>query len=145
MSSRNSGLIKPDIIKIGAIILDDKRRILIVKSNKHDFWIFPGGKVEKGETDIECLQRELKEELKLKIKNTPKFYFKNPVTPAAGNPDLTVQITAYLVEIKNKPEPSSEIIDIHWLTKKEYEQKKFKISEQLAEYTIPKLIRDGLF
>ena len=46
--------------KVRAIIENEKGEIVI--SEEHGKYIFPGGKREKGETDEEALQRELKEE-----------------------------------------------------------------------------------
>ena len=47
---------------IDLIFLKDNG-VLFVK--KKDFWILPGGKLEYGEKDISCLERELKEELRI--------------------------------------------------------------------------------
>ena len=32
-----------------------------------NMWEFPGGKIEPGETTLDCIQREIKEELGVKI------------------------------------------------------------------------------
>jgi len=53
--------------KVIAALITDKDKVLIAQRAKKDSlygkWEFPGGKVELGETDQECLQRELFEEL----------------------------------------------------------------------------------
>lgn len=47
-------------IAIGAAIIDDGKILLV---RKKQIWILPGGKPELGESDIECLCREVSEEL----------------------------------------------------------------------------------
>lgn len=52
-------------------IIEDKNRVLVVQRSKDmDLplkWEFPGGKIEKGESEQDCLKREIKEELNLEI------------------------------------------------------------------------------
>lgn len=64
---------------INAVIIENKK-LLLVKKNLN--WIFPGGKPETGETDLECLCREVAEELtgtKLKdIQHYGDFIGKTP-------------------------------------------------------------------
>ena len=59
----------------GIIFKDDK--ILLTRRKKgkslEGFWEFPGGKVEKEETDTIALKRELKEELGLEISELNYF------------------------------------------------------------------------
>ena len=62
----------------GIIYKDDK--ILLTRRKKgkslEGFWEFPGGKVEKDETDTIALKRELKEELGLEI-SEPNYFCEN--------------------------------------------------------------------
>lgn len=54
-----------------AIIRDENGQILIVqrgaKSDHPGKWEFPGGKVEQGESDEDCIAREIHEELEMDI------------------------------------------------------------------------------
>jgi len=54
-----------------AAVIKKNDQYLIVQRNKHKHlglkWEFPGGKVDDGESFEEALQREIKEELDLKI------------------------------------------------------------------------------
>ena len=53
------------------IIYDNSGKVLIVrrgpKESLSGFWEFAGGKVEQGESEKECLKRELKEELGIEV------------------------------------------------------------------------------
>lgn len=55
---------------IAAAIIKDKK-LLIAQRAKGEYlegmWEFPGGKIETGETDEECIIREIKEELNIEI------------------------------------------------------------------------------
>lgn len=56
----------------GVLILDDQGRFLMMKRsgevrNESGWWSKPGGKVEFGETSIESMKREIKEEIDTEI------------------------------------------------------------------------------
>ena len=54
-------------VAIGAIVIRENSLLLVRKRNS---WILPGGKIEDGEGDLECLSREIDEELSgTKIRN----------------------------------------------------------------------------
>lgn len=53
-----------------AIIINDNKILVTQRSEKMKLplkWEFPGGKLENGESEIECIVREIKEELNIKI------------------------------------------------------------------------------
>lgn len=64
-------------IAVSAGILCRNGNILLCSRPKHsalaDFWEFPGGKQEPGETPEECLIRELREELGLEVRVLEEF------------------------------------------------------------------------
>ena len=61
----------------GCIIINDNK-VLLVYEKRGNFWGFPKGHVEKGETEIETALREVKEEVGLDVKiNENKRYFLN--------------------------------------------------------------------
>jgi 8-oxo-dGTP diphosphatase len=61
------------VLAVGAFILKDKK-LLIVKKSPYEnidagLWTIPGGKIEKDESIIDGLKREIKEEVNLEISN----------------------------------------------------------------------------
>lgn len=134
---------KPDIIKIAGVVIRDGK-LLITKPFDKDVFISLGGTLEDGESELECLLREIEEEIGVKITNTPKFFFRSPIEEAVGKPGMTVQISLYLIEIEGEPIASNEIETIHWISKDEFESKRFKLGSVLERYTIPMLINDKL-
>lgn len=54
-----------------ALLVDDEGRVLVLKSTDPDghgnYWDFPGGRMEIGETPLQTLQREIREETGLDV------------------------------------------------------------------------------
>ena len=84
-------------IAISAVIIEDGNLLLVRKKNS---WILPGGKTEADESDLQCLSRELGEELSgTKIYNE-KFYgsFKGR-TPHRGD---VLEARVYFADINGE-------------------------------------------
>jgi len=132
-------IMKP-IMKAGALIFQNKK-LLITKSFKKPFYINPGGKYEEGETPNMCLERELKEELQVGI--TSCKHYKTYEIQKAAHSDNPLILELYVVTINGSPIPSAEIEKIDWLTKRDFEQKKYNLAPSFYEY-VPDLIKDNL-
>jgi len=64
------------IVAVGGVILEQDGRILLVKRGKppdSGKWSVPGGTVEAGETLIDALKREIKEECSIEISDPELF------------------------------------------------------------------------
>lgn len=105
--------------KIGLLLLNNDRSKFLVceKNNFTSDFIMPGGKIEKGETELECLKRELMEELKVRIREEELIFLGEYTDVAAGDPTKDVSIKLYQGKIIGEPKPSQEIIGIQWLGK----------------------------
>lgn len=71
MSATQQNIQIPHKIIGVAVIWNDQKEILIDRrlpgGKMGGLWEFPGGKVEPGETIPDCIQREIKEELGIKV------------------------------------------------------------------------------
>lgn len=62
------------VYALGAFILDEKNRLLIIKKSSREridagLWVVPGGKVKSDEHIIDALKREVLEEVGLEVKS----------------------------------------------------------------------------
>lgn len=100
---------KKFIDKLAFIYIQDKK-ILMSLSKGKSTWYIPGGKREKGESDIEALTREIKEELSIEL--IPESIKKFGVfeAQAHGHPEGTiVRMTCYTAEFTSELKAASEI------------------------------------
>jgi len=129
------------IYKVGAIILNNKKQLLVVRKNFKDRteYIIPGGRQEKNETDYETLARELSEELGVKF-ISKEFFGKFNEQAIFENIPLTMSV--YRIEIEGIPKPQSEIKEYIWIDK-EYESKGISLGTVLSKHVIPQLVKAG--
>ena len=103
------------IDKLAWILINDKA-ILSTKSFGKDKYYIPGGKREEGETDIQALCREIKEELSVDLKIETLQFLGEFQAPAHGHPEGTiVKMTCYMGDYTGDLKPDSEIEEIIWL------------------------------
>jgi 8-oxo-dGTP pyrophosphatase MutT (NUDIX family) len=125
-----------DIIKYAALIFNEKNEVLFVRKYNKSIWINVGGRVEEGETPVECLQRELMEELNSRILTNPlpTKLLETPVTPALDDPNKTVKIIWYKITLLDNPVASSEVEEIKWINPA---NPSVELSPQIKEYLLP--------
>lgn len=103
-----------NIDKIAWIRLEEGR-ILSTRSRGKEVYYLPGGKREPGETDLDTLDREIREELTVTV--VAPVYFGTFKTQAHGHPDgVDVQMTCYTGDYLGELAASSEIEEVVWLT-----------------------------
>src|SRR5579862_472336 len=88
------------IRKVALAHFKDKKMLLVRDSKNDTVFIMPGGKVEEGETDIECLNREVKEELGIKLEPSSIKFLQEFNGPAHGHgDDVLLNIKIYQAEM----------------------------------------------
>lgn len=101
------------IIKVGLCLMRG-RSLLLARSQGDAHFQIPGGKVEEGESDVQALVREIQEELGVRADPDTAELIGTFVAPAAGRPDMMVEVRLYHCDIEGEPQPSSEIAELHW-------------------------------
>lgn len=86
------------------------------KEGLYDF-ILPGGSIESGESDMECLKREIKEEMATEVDAEQVALIGEYVDVAAGDPTKDVMIRLYQGSLLGEPKPSMEILSFYWMSK----------------------------
>jgi 8-oxo-dGTP pyrophosphatase MutT (NUDIX family) len=129
-----------DYEKAGLLVVREGRILLCRKKNAPALLILPGGKFEPGETAIQCLLRELREELG-EVTATGFQPVGTYTDRAAGDASKTVRIELYGGELAGTPVASAEIGELIWFGEgDDWAQ----LAPSLANRILPDLIARGL-
>lgn len=127
---------KINLIEKCAAVIIRNERVLVVRKRGTSVFISPGGKIIDGEGQIECLKRELKEELKADlITATPLGTYER----LSAFEDNTIRIHSWLAVIEGACEPNAEIEEIRWISS----VNTVPLGSVFAECVIPELIKNG--
>jgi 8-oxo-dGTP diphosphatase len=108
------------VIVVAAVIERSDRRILIGQRRRGDTsplkWEFPGGKVERGETDEIALARELREELGAKMLKLAPL---GRAVHKYGETAMALEIRFYAAELESNEVHATAFEQVAWVLPKE--------------------------
>jgi len=111
-------------LKVAAALIRKGEEFIICQRKEKDrfalLWEFPGGKCRKNESFKECIEREIKEELKIEIKVEKLLgIFKDE------DKNLKICVHLFLSSIKKGTPTPYDCKDFSWITLKEAKEYEF--------------------
>ncbi len=99
------------INKVALAVFKDKRLLQVRTKKQPEVFYTLGGKIEEGETDLDCLRREVKEEIGCDVTSVK---FLHEFEDVAHGKKAILHLKMYEGKLKGEPKPSSEIVEIGW-------------------------------
>lgn len=124
-----------DLRVVAAAVLSDRGLLLVSKHASPAVHYLPGGKPELGEAPLDCLAREVREELNCRLVR-PRFFAE--VQAPAALEDADMHMTVFLAGLRGTPAAASEIASIAW-----WPAKRVALALAVRLRVIPELQRRG--
>jgi 8-oxo-dGTP diphosphatase len=96
---------------IAAAVLDPRGLLLVSKRTAPSVYYLPGGKPEPGEGSLECLERELAEELGVTVAAAEPFA---EVRAPAALEGVEMWMSVFVTALAGAPAPAAEIASLKW-------------------------------
>lgn len=104
---------KPQMIdKVSLAIFKDRKLLMAREHKNQEVFYTIGGKRDGSETDVECLQREVKEELNCGLESSSLIFLEQFEAPAYGKENTILRMRVYKGELVGSPHPTSEIAEL---------------------------------
>ncbi len=98
---------------VAAVVVDEAGRLLLVRKRGTTTFMQPGGKFEPGETPVDALVREVREELGVGVSEVRELGHHTAV--AANEPGHTVEADLFFVTLDGAPQIAAEIEEMAWI------------------------------
>ncbi len=121
---------------IAAAVLDPRGLLLVSKRAAPDVYYLPGGKPDAGEQPLDCLSRELAEELGVGIASAEPFAEVHAPAALEGVP---MWMTVFLARLAGVPAPAAEIASLKWWP----DERGIGLAPAVRDCVIPRLREAG--
>ena len=132
-----------DYDKVGFLAIRDGKVLLCKKKHSTALLILPGGCREPGESAMECLHRELREELgDVEVKSAELVgVYCDQAAGSPGGVTKTVRIELYSGELIGEPAPHAEIAELIWFGEND---ERSCLAPSIRNKILPDLIKRGM-
>src|SRR3989344_6599929 len=96
------------IRKVALAVFENKKLLQVRTGRQRNVFYTLGGKIEEGESDMECLKREVKEEVGCGIDESSVKFLAEFEDVAHGKGDAMLNVRMYEGKLAGEPKPSSE-------------------------------------
>jgi 8-oxo-dGTP diphosphatase len=121
---------------IGAAVIGPRGLLLVAKRAAPDVYYLPGGKPEADEAPLDCLRREVAEELGVGIESAEPFA---EVRAPAALEGVEMWMSVFLTHLVGEPEPAAEISGMRW-----WPESPVRLAPAVRDCVIPRLTAAGL-
>ena len=101
-------------IKVVDIIVERKGMILLTK--RGDFWILPGGEIEPGEDEMQCLEEVVAREMNDKVASVFRKLEKTIKGPSPVRPG-DVEVSVYVGDVSSAKMSDIKDCNAHWFSR----------------------------
>jgi 8-oxo-dGTP diphosphatase len=122
---------------IAAAVVEPRGLLLVSKRAAPTVYYLPGGKPEPDEAPLECLERELTEELGVGAESAEPF---TEVHAPAALEGVEMWMTVFLARLAGTPAPAAEIASLRWWP----ESPGLELAPAVRDGVIPRLRAAGL-
>lgn len=106
------------IKKVALAVFRNKKMLMVRTARQMQVFYTLGGKLEKGESDLDCLKREVKEEIGCEIYESSIRFLTEFEDVAHGKEETLLRLKLYEGNLIGEPKPSSEITEVGYFDTK---------------------------
>lgn len=125
------------LVVAGAVILRERRLLVVSKQAAPEVFYLPGGKPEAGESQEEAMRREVHEELGLVVGAATHFL---DVEAPAAIERVPMRLTVFLAETDGEPRLQAELAALDWIDG----AGKPGLGPAIRDHVVPALLAAGL-
>jgi len=102
------------IKKVALAVFKNKKVIMVRSVNQKEVFYSLGGKIKEGESEIDCLKREVWEEVGCKIDEQSLKFLTELKDVAHGKDRSILHMRIYKGKLVGDPKPSSEVVEVRF-------------------------------